>query len=90
MYGSPDTPFPYYTAVPLGEVPMLDSEEQVQQHLPILLPKAKFKSPGDSDEDTDEDAPAVTPSAGNPEVPSSSTQSLGDQIHALTTWFDTY
>ena len=69
---------------------MLDFEEQVQQHLPILLPKAKFRSPSDSDEETDEDAPTVTPSVGNPEVPSSSTQSLGDQIHALTTWFDTY
>ena len=69
---------------------MLDFEEQVQQHLPILLPKAKFRSPGDSDEETDEDSSAVTPSVGNPEVPSSSTQSLGDQIHALTTWFDTY
>ena len=78
----------------LDEVPMLDSQEQVQQHLPILLPKAKFGSSGDSDEEVDEeideDAPAITPNAGNPEVPSSSTQSLGDQIHALTTWFDTY
>ena len=69
---------------------MLDSEEQVQQHLPILLPKVKFRSPGDSNEETDEDASVFTPSVGNPEVPSSLTQSLGDQIHALTTWFDTY
>ena len=38
---------------------MLDSEEQVQQCLPIPLPKAKFGSPGDSDEETDEDAPAA-------------------------------
>ena len=69
---------------------MLDSKEQVQQRLPIPLPKAKFRSPGDSDEETDEDAMAATPSAGDPEVPSSSTQSLADQIHALTTRFDAY
>ena len=74
---------------------MLDSHEQVQQRLPILLPKAKFESSGDSDEETEEDAPTATPNAsdledGNPEVPSSSTQSLGDQIHALTTRFDAY
>ena len=71
MYGSPDTPFPITQLCHLAEVPMLDSEEQVQQHLPILLPKAKFRSLGDSDEETDEDAPAVTPSADNPKVPSS-------------------
>ena len=74
---------------------MLDFEEQLHQRLPIPLPKAKFKSPGDSDEETDDDAVIATPSTGNPEdgdleVPSSSTQSLADQIHALTTWFDTY
>ena len=74
---------------------MLDSEEQAQQRLPIPLPKAKFKSPGDSYEETDEDAPAATPSAsdpkdGDPEVPSNSTQSLVYQIHALTTRFDAY
>ena len=62
---------------------MLDSEEQVWQGLPIPLPKAKFKSPGESDEETDEDAPVATPSAGDPEdgdpeVPSSSTQFLVD------------
>ena len=72
---------------------MLDFEEQVQQRLPIPLPKAKFRSLGDSDEETD--VSAATPSAGDPEdgdpeVPSSSTQSLVDQIHALTTWFDAY
>ena len=67
---------------------MLDSEEQVQQRLPIPLPKAKFGSPDESDEEIDEDAPAATPSAGDPEVPSSSTQSLANQIHALTTQFD--
>ena len=72
----------------LAEVPMLDYEEQVQQRLPIALPKAKFESPGDSDEETNDDAAAATPSAGDPEVPSSSTQSLADQIHALTTRFD--
>ena len=76
----------------MAEVRMLDAEEQVQQNLPIPLPKAKFRSLGDSDEETDEDAPTATPSAGNPEdgdpeVPSSSTQSLADQIHALTTRF---
>ena len=74
---------------------MLDSEEQVQQHLPIPLPKAKFGSPCDSDEKTDDDALAATPSVGDPEdgdpkVPSSSIQSLVDQIHTLTTWFDAY
>ena len=74
---------------------MLDSEEQVQQRLPIPLPKAKFESPGDSDEETDEDATTATPSAGDPEdsdpeVPSSSTWSLEDQIHVLTTRFDAY
>ena len=57
---------------------MLDSEEQVQQRLPIPFPKAKFRSPGDSDDETDDDATAATPSAGDPkdgdpEVPSSST-----------------
>ena len=62
---------------------MLDSHEQVQQRLPILLPKAKFEISGYSDEETEEDAPDATPNAsdledGNPEVPSSSTQSLGD------------
>ena len=76
-------------------VPMLDSEEQVQQRLPIPLPKIKFGSPGESDEETDEDIPAATPSASNPvdgdlKVPSSSTQSLADQIHALTARFDAY
>ena len=69
---------------------MVDFEEQVQQRLPIPLPKAKFGSPGDSDEETDEDAPATTPNAGDLEVPSSSTQSLTDEIHALTTRFDAY
>ena len=62
----------------------------MQQRLPIPLPKAKFGSSGDSDEETDDDAPTATPSAGDPEVPSSSTQSLADQIHALTTRFDAY
>ena len=62
---------------------MLDFEEQVQQRLPIPLPKAKFGSPDDSDEENDDDAPTATPSAGNPkdgdpEVPSILTQSLAD------------
>ena len=79
----------------LAKVSMLKSEEQVQRRLPIPLPKAKFWSPDESDEETDEDASAATPSAsdledGDPEVPSSLTQSLADQIHALTTRFDTY
>ena len=79
----------------LAKVSMLNSEEQVHQCLPIPLPKVKFGSLGDSDEETDDDAAAVTPSAGgpkdsDPKVPSSSTQSLADQIHALTTRFDTY
>ena len=74
---------------------MLDSEEQVQERLPIPLPTAKFGSPGDSDEEANDDAVAATPSEGdpeddNPEVPSSSTQSLENQIHALTTRFDAY
>ena len=47
----------------LAEVSMLDSEEQVQQRLPIPLPKVKFGSPGNSDEDIDENTPA--PSAGH-------------------------
>ena len=67
----------------------------MQQRLPIPLPKAKFGSPGNSDEETDDDAAAATPSTADPEdndpeVPSSSTQSLVDQIHELTAWFDAY
>ena len=66
---------------------MLDSEEQVQQRLPIPLPKEKFRSLGDSEDEADDDAAAAAPSEG---VPSSSYQSLADQIHVLTTRFDTY
>ena len=78
-----------------AKVPMLDYEEQVQQRLPIPLAKAKFESPGDLDEKTNDDTAAATPSEGDPKdddpkVPSSSTQSLSDQIHVLTTRFDTY
>ena len=67
----------------------------MQQRLPISLPKAKFRSLGDSDEETEEDALAATPSVGeledcDPKVPFSLTQSLADQIHALTTRFDAY
>ena len=74
---------------------MLDSEEQMQQRLPIPLPKAKFGSPGDSDEEANDDAVATAPSEGDPkdgdlEVPSSSTQSLAYQIHALIARFDAY
>ena len=76
-------------------VPMLDSEERVQQRLPIPLPKTKFGSPDESDEEANEDVPAATPTTsdlvdGNPEVPSSSTQSLADHIHALIACFDAY
>ena len=79
----------------LAGVQMLDSEEQVQQRLPISLPRVKFGSPDKSDDETDNDVPAATPSAsdpvdGDPEVPSSSNQSLADHIHALTTRFDAY
>ena len=57
---------------------MLDSEGQVHQRLPILLPRVKFGSPGKSDDETDDDVPTATPSAsdlvdGDPEVPSSLT-----------------
>ena len=74
---------------------MLDSEEQVQQRLPIPLARVKFRSPGKSDEETDDDVLVATPSAsdpvdGNLEVPSSSAQSLADQIHALTARFNAY
>ena len=76
-------------------VQMLDSEDQVQQCLPIPLPRVKFGSPNESDDETDDDVPAATPSMsdlvdGDSEVPSSSTQSLANQIHALTTHFDAY
>ena len=62
---------------------MLDSEEQVQQRLPIPLPKAKFGSPGDSYGETDKDDVAATSSIGDskdgdPEFPFSSTQSLAN------------
>ena len=67
---------------------MLDSEEQVQQRLPIPLPRVKFGRPDESGDETNvdetaDDVPAATPSASNqvdsdPEVPSSSTQSLAD------------
>ena len=75
---------------------MLNFEEQVQQRLPIPLPKVKFGSPEDLEEEADDDdAAAVAPSEGDPEDgdpedPSSSTQSLADQIHALTAQFDAY
>ena len=50
----------------------------MQQRLPIPLPKTKFEGLGDSNEETDDDTVAATPSAGDPkdgdpEVPSSST-----------------
>ena len=55
----------------------------MQQRLPIPLPKAKFGSSRDSEEEANEDATAAAPSQGDledgdPEVPSSSTQSLAD------------
>ena len=62
----------------LTEVPMLDSEEQVQQRLPIPLPRTKFGSPDESDEETVKNVLAATPNAsnlvdGDLEVPFSST-----------------
>ena len=74
---------------------MLDFEEKVQQCLLIPLSKAKYGSLGDLDEEADDDAAAATPSEGDPmdgdpEVPSSLTQSLAYQIHALTARFDAY
>ena len=56
---------------------MLDFEEQVQQRLPIPLPRVKFGSLDEFDEETDEDVPTAIPSTsdlvdGYPEVPSSS------------------
>ena len=76
-------------------VSMLDSKEQVQQRLSIQLLRVKFGTLDESNDETDDDAPATTPSAsdpvdGDPEVPSSSTQSLADQIHELTSRFDAY
>ena len=64
-------------------VSMLDSEEQVQQRLPISLAKVKFGRPDESDEETDEDVPAATPNMSDPvdddpKVSSSLTQSLAD------------
>ena len=60
----------------------------------------KFGSPDESvdeidDDELGDDALATTPSAsdpvdGDPEVPSSSTQSLADQIHAMTALFEAY
>ena len=49
----------------LARVPMLDSEEQVQQRLPIPLPKAKFGSPNESDDEIDDDVPIATPNAND-------------------------
>ena len=37
----------------------------MQQRLPMPLSKAKFESLGDYDEETDDDAPTATPSAGD-------------------------
>ena len=61
-------------------VQMLDPEEQVQQRLPILLPKVKFESPDDetNDDEPDDNALGATPRASDPvdgdsEGPSSST-----------------
>ena len=67
----------------------------MQQRLPISLPRVKFGSHDKSDDETDDDVSTATPSAsnpvnGDPEVPFSSTQSLTNQIHALTIRFDAY
>ena len=51
----------------MAEVSVLDSEEQVQQRLPIPLPKVNFGSLGHSNEETDDDEVAATPSTGDPE-----------------------
>ena len=79
---------------------MLDFEDQVQQHLPIPLPRVKFGSLEESgdevdNDETDDDVSTATPKSSglvddDPEVPSSLTQSLADQIHALTAHFDAY
>ena len=74
---------------------MLAFEEHVQQLLHIPLPRVKFGSPDESNDKSDDDVPTATPSAsdlvdGDPEVPFSATQSMADQIHALTTHFDAY
>ena len=67
----------------------------MQQRLPIPLPKAKFESPGGSEEEAGMNDATVAPSEGDsedgdPEVPSKSTQFLADQIHALVVRFDAY
>ena len=74
---------------------MLDSKEQVQKRLPIPFPKAKFGFSAELKEEAGDDAATATPSegeseGGDPKVPSSSTQPLAYQIHALTTRFDAY
>ena len=48
---------------------MLDSEKQVQQRLPIPLPKVKFESPNKVstfDDETDDDVLTATPNASDP------------------------
>ena len=59
-------------------VPILDFEKQVQQRLPIPLPRVKFGSLDESNDEIDDDVPTATPSTSDlvdddPEVPSSST-----------------
>ena len=66
-----------------AEVQMVASKEQVQQRLPIPLPRVKFGSPDESNDETNDDALGATPSVSDlvdddPEVPSNSTQSLAD------------
>ena len=78
-----------------ARVSIFDSKEKVQQRIPIPLPRTKFGSPDESGEETDKDVPAATPSTCDPvdgdfEVPSISTQSFSDQVHALTARFDAY
>ena len=46
-------------------VPMLDSEEQVQQCLPIPLPRVKFGSPDESDDETKNDVLVATPNVSD-------------------------
>ena len=67
----------------------------MQQRLPIPLPKAKFWSPIELEEEANDDVATAALSEGDfedgdPEVPSSLTQSLVDQIHALTARYDAY
>ena len=82
MHRGLDPPHSDHPSMPFGRVPMLDSEKQVQQRLPIPLPRVMFGSLDEFDDEnydeTEINVPAATPSAsdpmdGDPKVPSSST-----------------